>query len=555
MKWVGAFVDWVVVPALIIWFAVEPNWPHGFVDYLEAGQYLGPINGIFHGGIPYRDSYTLFGPFFLYLPACVMLLCGKTLAVLRTYFHVAAILNVLIAYGVGCLLCRRRFFRWFIPFVVLLEAYHPFWSTRWGGLRTGCELLLLGCLTRYVQTGSTRALVTAGLVTAFGLLYSTDVGIVNLIVTGALVAWMILGQSPLARERLRDFRWFGVGLALMLFPWGVYVAMHGAFWPYLVTAFWIMPIGHGTVWRRGASLVVRGPQGPGVLPFLASELFKLYVPLLLCGLFFGLIVVERLKRQRTKDATIVWCFTVCGMLLYVMAFRAIDSAQFQMALPPLIIMGGWALEQAAAYVAGWVLSSRHGPARRTPLTLVISGVFLLVVAMYVVGSEKRYFRSLSGWVWYQQHKAALTPFYLGPIWVAQADWQPLRCTRGGGIRVPAFQAQELDGVTQFLQEHTAPEEAIVTFPEHGIFNFLADRPGISRFDIAGFAITTPAWRQEFLAALETHPPRFAIVGKRLSSMAQFLGKKTEVLPEAAAYLTAHYHVIKSFATVDIMERF
>lgn len=120
--------------------------------------------------------------------------------------------------------------------------------------------------------------------------------------------------------------------------------------------------------------------------------------------------------------------------------------------------------------------------------------------------------------------------------------------------MPGSQAQEIDGVTQFLLERTSPDEAVFTFPEHGLFNFLADRPGPSKFGIAGLAWTTMEWRQGLLDDLRMHPPRFVVRGGSLSNLARSIGRREELLPEVRAYLNERYRVLRRFGTIDVLER-
>jgi hypothetical protein len=241
--------------------------------------------------------------------------------------------------------------------------------------------------------------------------------------------------------------------------------------------------------------------------------------------------------------------TIQGLLLYLTAFRAILGPQFQMALPPLTIAMAFLLERCVDAV--------KEAARKQSIALrAACGATLLVASLaYLATSEKRFFGSLGGWVYYQQTKALMAPGLAAPHPVAIEDRVALACERCGGVQVPRVQQEEMDGVTTFLREHTRPDEAVFTFPEHGIFNFLADRPGVSRFDIAGLAWTTPQWRRELLGALERAAPRFVVRGRGLSALARSIQRREELLPEIDAYLQAHhYELVREFPLVLILER-
>lgn len=546
--------DWVLIPSAIVGLAFEPNFANGWVDYLEAGQYLGPIAGIFHGEVPYRDSVTVFGPLFLYVPAAFMALFGKTLAVLRLHFHALAIANVLVGYAVGRLVCRRPFFRCLVPFLFLLEAYHPFWSTRWGGLRIGIGLLALGRLAQYVRHERRRDLALAGFLAGFGLFYSIDVGSTVLVTAGALACWLGVSGTRTAHAIARDLAAFAVGFAVAAVPFLAFMAGRGALRPYLRVAFWELPLHQWALSQRDApSLLAAYGQAESLAGFLAGGAVKVYLPALLYGLCLAFLAIRFLTGTVTRDVTVTFPFVVYGSLTYAAAFRAILGPQFQMALPPLLIVICAYLERRFEVLREAMERWRAGR-RLDRVGVTVSALVLVVAALYVVASEKRYYRSLAGWAWYQLHKSDASALYGGPAPVAQMDWVRLTCSRCGGIRVPRFQAQELDGVTAFLRQHTAPGEVVFGFPEHTIFNFLADRRSPSRFHIAGFASIVPAWRGELLGALEREPPRIAVVGRFLSNEARALGRKEELLPEVREYLRAHYRVVGIFPTVIVLER-
>ena len=103
----------------------------------------------------------------------------------------------------------------------------------------------------------------------------------------------------------------------------------------------------------------------------------------------------------------------------------------------------------------------------------------------------------------------------------------------------------------FIVKNTEQNEPIFTFPEHGIYNFFADRPAIGRFPIAGFAWTTKEYASELLQTLKDKKPRYIIFGKRLSNLAMSIGRKEELLPEVSRFVKENYILVRSFNTVDI----
>lgn len=551
------WVDRFLIPALMAWLMFEPNWLSGRIDYLEVGQYLGPINSILHGGRPYVDWFTQHGPLFLYLPAALMALFGKTIAVLRIYFHVANILGLLIAYGVGCLVCKGRPFRWLIAWILVVEAFHPFWSIQWGGFRIGADLLVLWCLIRYVQGGRRKTAALAGFLSGLALLYSTEVGLFSLATGAALFLGMALGRTVPVRILLRDSAGYALGCLGAVIPVLAYFAVQGALVGYVTAAWWILPTQSPRVWSQVGnipSLAASFRQAPSLFAFIAGDTFKIYLPGLLYPIYFVYVAVKiRRQRRVTPEILILGLLIFHGSLLYLASFRAVLASQFQMAaLPLVIILSVLFIEKCYNRLRASAAAWRDGRPARVPALLTAAA--LILSAAYLVGSEKRYYGTLRGWFLYQRFKPNLIATYTHTRWPAPGEMAPLRCERGGAIRVPRWQAEEMDGVTQFLKEHTAPGETVFAFPEHGIFNFLADRPGLSRFDIAALAGTIPAWRAELLNELQSHPPRYVIVGRFLSNLAGSIRRKEEMLPEVIQYLKRHYRLIRIYHSVDLLER-
>lgn len=544
-------IDYLFIPLLIIGLAFEPNFLNGWVDYLESGQYLGPIGGIFRGEVPYRDSYTLFGPLFLYIPAGFMVLFGKTIAVLRTYFHISAILNLLIAYFLARIVCKKRYVYYAIPLVLLLEYFHPFWSTRWGGLRVGLGLLVVGGLIGYVKEFKRRPLIAAAILGGIGLLYSTDVGLVSLIVASALAVWLVLTRQRSFIEVVKDWLFFITVFLAVTLPLLIFFAVQGALGPYLQIAFMDMPTHHMAVWAHDGppSIFVMHQQAKSLWVLMLSEPFKVYLPALFYVITIPYLIVQWIRRLVNYETTVLFVLTAFGSLLYVMAFRAIDGPQFQMALPPLIIALGWCIERCIGSVR---VSLRNKPP--AILIIIFCVIFIFGSVGYILASQKRYYGNLTNWIFYQQHKQMFSSSYSSPVRVSDLDWVRLRCERCGSIRVQTFQADEIDGVAQFLLEHTEPGEAVFTFPEHGIFNFLSNRPNVSRFAIAGYAWTTQIWQDELLDDLRRDQPRYAVVGKGLSNLASSIKRDTEIFPEVGSYLAEHYQPIRDFSTVAVLKR-
>ena len=185
-SWGWRFLDFVLLPCLIVILAFEPNAAHGRVDYLESGQYLSVINEIFQGKILYRDTYLFFGPFSYYGPAFAMLLFGKTLAVLRQYFLLGDIVTYIVLYFLCRFVIRNRFLACLAAIVIVVQTHNPFWCSRWGGFRFVSAYAVILTLSLFIRSRSGKYAWLAGFFTGAAFLHGVDMGILSLIAAVAL---------------------------------------------------------------------------------------------------------------------------------------------------------------------------------------------------------------------------------------------------------------------------------------------------------------------------------------------------------------------------------
>lgn len=107
---------------------------------------------------------------------------------------------------------------------------------------------------------------------------------------------------------------------------------------------------------------------------------------------------------------------------------------------------------------------------------------------------------------------------LGLLWAgyARTKWEyqnyiaGLHVERGRGIFTQHLEAQRIDTVTQYIVDHTAPDEPIFVVPWASGFYFLADRSNPTRTDFMLFE--DPELYPCLIARLEERPPKYAIYG-------------------------------------------
>ena len=135
----------------------------------------------------------------------------------------------------------------------------------------------------------------------------------------------------------------------------------------------------------------------------------------------------------------------------------------------------------------------------------------------------------------------------------------LHISRAKGMIVPTWQADEIEGIVEFLQKNTKPNEVVFTYPELGNFNFWANRPFVGRFPIATFSWHSPRWHQELVKDFLKAKPHYVVMTK--------LGHRTfprdwyfrnphneEKFNEVTKLILDNYRPIKSFESVSIYER-
>ena len=543
-------LDYVIIPLLIIIVAYQPGYKDGFIDHFEAGKELACVNELSYGKVICKDIFTQFGPLNTYLQAFFMFLFGKNLSVLRSYFYCGTLLTLIAGYLIGLSLCRRHFFSYILPLILIFETYHPFWATRWGGFRFAFGLLAIFGAIKFFAKKKKIWILLAGVFGATALLITQDVGVLSIISVGFTICLYLY----FAFIEDKEFLWpplifFSIGIAIILAPFFMYFIFNGAFIPYIMTTLTVVTT-HSSVWaQKNMDLVLLKAFKNSKNIF--SFNFKIFFPILL----YGCYAIYLLKKMSAKKGVSrdygLMCLFVYGVLMYIASMRRVEGPQFQIALQPAMILTVVFLDRALERV---VQLKKNIKDNNNFVKIAALGGVLLFMSYYVVNSEKRFYGSFSSWVRYQGQKKDFMPFYLEAIPISRMKLYSLTISRAKGVEIPVQQAPEIEGVTKYILSVTKQGEKVFTFPEHGIYNFLADRPCIDRFNIAGYAWTTPEYRKELLEDLEKSKPRYIIYGRELSNMAMAINRKKELLPEVIEYINKNYEKEISFGSIDILKR-
>ena len=541
------FLDYMAIPALIVFIAYQPDFIRGFIDRFEAGKELACINEVFLGKLPYKDIFIPFGPLNTYLEAFFMLLLGKNLAILIGYFYYGTIITLITGYFIGRSLCYGRFFSYAIALALIVETYHPFWATRWGGIRFGFGLLAVLCAINFFKKEKNLWAFFAGVSVMVAFLTTMDVGILSLVAIS--LTFCFYAVFNFARNKifkLKGFILFFIGILVALIPFITYFIFKGAFLPYVNTLV-VIAGNHTRVWgQSGISL--------NLMEYIKiDQIFKYNFKYIFPVLLYVYSIIYLIRRILKK--TICWkdysilCLSIYGLLMYKTAFRAMLGPQFAMSLQPAIILGFVFLEDLFNYIIK--LKRRIAINKINFIKLIVFTAIFALAVSYAVFSEKRFYGSFKEWFLYQKYKSYLMPTYGGVIPVSELRFSSLTIDRAKGVIVPGGQAEEIEGVTRYILSVTSPGEPVFTFPEHGMYNFFTNRPAVGRFPIAGIAWLTKEYQSELLSSLKEAKPRYVIFGKNLSNLAKSIGRKEELLPDISAFIKEHYDVVKSFNTVDI----
>jgi len=549
-------LDFIAVPLLIIYLTHEPNFATGHVDYLEAGNYLPNIDAVLNGKIPYRDFFVLHGPLQLYLQSGFFLLLGSSIYNLFLFFYSTGILTYIILYFLLRLILKTRAITYIVLFIALIETYHPFWISRWGYFRAGFSFVAIFMLIKFVRVFKKRYLFLSGLFCAFSLLYSVDFGIYSSI---SILAYLIFysvyyAKNGIVSHLLRNIFIYLFGIFVVLVPFALYLYFNNALNDYIFGSFYVMPFHFLKVWAQNSKFFIHSFSSyDNLTQLLKSQSFKLYVPLYTYILLLAYFIYSFVRSKKvSREQSILMLLALYSALIYKGSFRAAESSQFQLAFLPFLIVVGVILEKTFFQI----FSNAKQISLQKNTSMIVAKVIIYslcatCIIAYFINSDKRFYGDLQGWFYYQGKKSEFVPLYLFPISKEKLNLRYSSEVRVGKMMIISDEADDFEGVSDFIRNNTSNKEIVFSFPEHGIFNFVAARPCLGKFYIAGIAYTFGQWQNQLLHELETQRPVYVIYGRNLSNLAMSIERKEELLPEIASYIKENYSIVKQFKTVDI----
>ncbi len=512
-------LGWLLLFAcFVLW---NPFYLHQQINLFELGLYLPGIGAVLDGQIPYRDFFYLRGPFEIYFPALMMKIFGEHVAVLSTYFYIGNVLCLII-----CLMIAYRIFpqRWilysFVP-VLIARTYPRVVYTYWGGFRYVWGLLAIYCLVEFIIRKRTSWIVASGAFTVIAGLTSMEVGVCSAV---AVFCGIWLNQN-----RLKNLGFYFFGAAMIAVPYVSYLMMNGALDDYFQAQ-----------WLVATQMIHTFPQTePVPSNFLevcaglfnpANKNFRQMTPVYGFVFFTLYFWRQRLRNQLNVIDIAMSGVAVYGLMLYVTGFRNIWASVFEMALQP---------EKIVLFYLLFKLTQNS----IVGLNKKVCGTLIIVILVSSLGYS------------FDRFNKRFLFFRKIPFKNESAEW--INLSRVGRMKVPAFQAADLNQLTVLIEQYTKPGEKIWMYPELGAFHFIFDRPNIDQFPTA-----TLAWMDEkayarYMKELSQHPPRFAVVNKHAPEYFEKsyfpVQRNVEKYQEQMNFLKDHYRVIHSTPTYHFYE--
>ncbi len=470
------FLILAIFSLLVIW---NPFYLIQNLNLFELGLYLPGISSILDGQIPYRDFFHLRGPFELYLPALMMKLFGENVAVLSTYFYVGNVLCLLI-----CLLIAYRLFpqRWilysFIP-VLIARTYPRVVYTYWGGFRYVWGLLAIYCLVEFLLQKKRSWILAAGFLTALAGLTSIEVGVCS----GCAIIVSIL----IADKRIQTLMMYLIGIATLLIPYFVYLSMNGALNDYFASQWMVATQMTKTYLQTEPVPSNIGEVLAGLLN-PANKNFRQMTPVY-CYLFY---VIYWLRQRKAKQLTVIdqviLGIAVYGFTLYVTGFRNLWASVFEMSLQPEKIV--------LFYLIFKIIEMNSARLNRKMINVLIAAVVLSSIGYSFDRFNKRFlfFRK--------------KPFQ-------NEEMTRMSLPRLHGMILPAVQADDLNQLAQFINEHTKPGDKIWMYPELGALHFILDRPFADKYPIVNMTWMDDREYLRYMTGLWLDVPKFAVVNREM----------------------------------------
>ncbi|MCD4779295.1 MAG: hypothetical protein K8S27_01930 [Candidatus Omnitrophica bacterium] len=522
------WLDFILLSCVIVFITWQPFYLHGTLNTFEHGLYLPGIQGILDGKMPYRDFMYLRGPFELYVPAFMMMVAGRNVAVLATYFYAGTVLTLLMCLLIAREVLDRRWLLALFVFVLTARTFPRVVFTYWGGLRYVWGLLSVWFLIKFFKSYKKSWLFFCGITTAIAFWTSIEMGFCSGMMAGLSLV-IIAGLSRLKESDhkpkiplISGFVVFGGAVLVLSVPYAIYLMANGALIPFIDNVLTIVTRLNQTFPQTDLVPLNLGDVLLGMLS-PASKNFRHLTPIYTYLIMAGYLYIRaRLRRWQTQDSCVlvIWIY---GALLYATSFRNLWASQFEMALQPEKILLFCLIHLLIDFLLRCrddlrtnlqpeQVSRLNWWKKRLGLGLIYF-YLVSVIMSSIIYPFVRFSRRFTSIKYVFCLLKGEDPAQLSPL--RDQQQKKLAIPPLKGLTVPAWQADDFYEIYDFVQKNVPVDEPVLFYPEMAAYYFIVDRPYLSRFPMGTFPWFNERWYGDFKCALIGQKPRYAIFPKEL----------------------------------------
>jgi len=475
----------MILAMAIMW---DPDYLHQQLNLFEWGLYLPGIDAVSQGQVPYRDFLHLRGPFELYAPALFMKTFGFRADVLAGYFYFGTVLTVLASVLIAFELIGQRFLLYSFVLIVVTRTFPWVVFTFWGGMRYAWGLLALWTLVKFFKSDRRGWLAAAGCLAAISAWTSVEIG------ASVVIAFLVVATMS---RQVRSKSWlFFAGFLSISVPYGIYLLSQHAFMPYLQDQWTV-------VTHNGKTFLEVYPVPDTIAKlvhavFVPGDInFHQMTPMYCYAGFLGYYAWRLNRREATVLDHAVLAVAVYGLMIFASGFRSLWASVFEMSLQPEKIVLFYLLGQAI------VRAQQQFSRIKWVGLLLLAGVFMSSMIFSIGHFDRKFYKFSWGYRLISGKHVKKT----------HEPESVIDLPRIRHMTIPQWQAEDIEQLKTFVDAHVPEHEKIWMYPELGSMYFLVNRPWVGRFPQATLSWEDEDWFADYEKALESDPPKFAVVDK------------------------------------------
>ena len=519
----NTWIDIFILSIFTVLITFHPDYLRGELNLFELSLYLPGINAILHGQIPFRDFFHLRGPLELYMPAFMMTIFGKKIAVLSTYFYIGTVLGLIVCVLIAAQFYRSRWTLYVMAPVLIARTFPRIVFTFWGGMRFTWGVVALFFAIRFFKEEKKIWIFAAGMISALACLTSLEVGVASILGILAAITFAFLFNRLDRREAVKAGLLFAGGWLTFILPYCGYLAATHSLRPYIDDTWAVVVNMQKVIDMHLISVYPKNvPEFIAAMVNPHNKNFRQMTPIYLY-IVLSIYLLRRIRNRILdwRDLTLV-CLGVYGVVLYSFSVRMIWGQQFEMALQPEKILLFYILETVFLFALKQrkkILISFHqeetpiSPVGKEPLNKNLLRTQIIAIYLFffiVIGSSVGY--TFGRYIHVKKKEKGAR------VLLAEKIPRELNIPRGQGMVVSSLQAEEIETIVNFVQGTSSPEDIVVMYPDSGIYNFLFDRSFLDRFPVPVMSWFDEDWHRDFVRAFKTRKPKFVIIPQKFPEL-------------------------------------